>query len=77
MDKKNGKERAQANVKQMLTTQTHQTRPYFIPRKHCQFSMAGLLTCNIFAILPIPLYRDSGYHLAKTFYCYLQLRDSP
>jgi len=23
-----------------------------IPRKHCQFSMAGLLTCNIFAALP-------------------------
>jgi hypothetical protein len=36
-------------------------------RKHCQFSMAGLLTCNIFAALPIPVIRDSGHNWQKPF----------
>ena len=44
-------------------------------RKHCQFSMAGLLTCNIFAALPIPVMRIVGI-IGKNLLCYLQLRDS-
>lgn len=48
----------------------------FIPRKHCQFSMAGLLTCNIFAALPVRCWYKQWALLAKTFLCYLQLRDS-
>jgi len=36
---------------------------------------AGLLTCNIFTVLPILIAQDSGFLLVKTF-GYLQLRDS-
>ena len=39
----------------------------FIPRKHCQSGKAGLLTCNIFAVLPIPIAGDSGLRGRKPF----------
>lgn len=36
---------------------------------------AGLLTCNIFTILPIPVL-EQWICLGKNLLCYLQLRDS-
>lgn len=39
----------------------------FIPRKHCQYGKAGLLACNVFAVLPIPEFRDSGQLGQKPF----------
>jgi len=56
--------------------------PGFKSRKHCQSCLtvnraeqAGLLTCNVFTILPI-LLRDQWISQGKNFWRYLQLRDS-
>ena len=68
------KMKGRAHTKNLYNA-SNQTKS-FIPRKHCQFRMAGLLTCNIFTALPI-LIMDSGHYQAKIFLCYLQLRDSP
>lgn len=37
---------------------------------------AGLLTCNIFAVLPAPNL-EQWTSMGKNLLCYLQLRDSP
>ena len=47
----------------------------FIPRKHCQSGKAGLLTCNILAVLPIPIAGTVDY-TGENLFRYLQLRDS-
>ena len=39
----------------------------FIPRKHCQYSKAGLLACNIFTVLPIRRLANSGQRCVKIF----------
>ncbi len=57
--------------------------PCFKSRKHCQSCLtvnrakqAGLLTCNIFTILPTPLDAGQWISMGKNLGRYLQLRDS-
>ncbi len=53
----------------------YQIRPFALFRESIVLpEQAGLLTYNILAVLPVC---RQWTLLAKTFFCYLQLRDSP
>jgi hypothetical protein len=59
----------------ILLSAKHLTTISFYPRKHCHTVEAGLLACNIFAVLPTSRRGGSGQRGQKRL-CYLQLRDS-